>query len=115
MDETLEEKLRDILDDNFEAFPAGYFNTEAALTQIIQAFEEAGYIHVPSVELVERWEQGKPTEYWINGKVAMTGQAYFDRFKAELDKAGDLLGHDYDRALESAQVAAGITENQETE
>lgn len=89
-----------------------------AIAQIKQAFQDEGYIHVPQVEVVTRYEHGKkPEVYMVNGKEVMTGKEFYERFLKELGKPEifrgygyDSVGYDEDDVLEAARRAGGIDE-----
>jgi hypothetical protein len=54
--------------------------------QIKQAFADEGYVHVPQVEVVTRYEAGKkPEVFMVNGKEVMTGQEWYSRFEPLLE------------------------------
>lgn len=110
MDKTLQEKLRAILQQlavkNIGREHPTLVSDEVA--QILQAFKDAGYRR--SMYAMQ-WE-GKKT---IHTQPKMTGQEFYDRFKAELDTLykGKLADDGYYLSIHAARSAAGITENQE--
>lgn len=117
----LDEKLREIV--------AGYagvpeYNNkqhhqrlDEVISGLKQAFEAAGYVYVPQVEIVTRYERGKKPElFMINGQEVMTGQEWLAAFKNELKNLvsrgnGETwMGWDCGEVLEAARRASGLTE-----
>jgi hypothetical protein len=78
--QTLEEKLRAIVSELMLNEHEWYDQHKAnAVAQILQAFEEAGYIKVTGTQ-----EQQAALANMMLGNKVMTGQEFYIRFKAEL-------------------------------
>lgn len=105
----LDDKLREILENT--AIQAGVPPVDEAINQIKQAFADEGYVNIPMVETVTRFERGHvPEIYMVNGKEVMTGQEWYDRFAHELEVE---LDHKIDRTwniaiYKAAKRAAGL-------
>ena len=113
---SIEERLADILDSAKEIDYLGEIDWSNSIAQIKNAFIEEGYVQVPQVELVTRWERGsKPELYTVNGKEVMTGQEFYDRFvreyhmRADWISADPTMGYDAEQdVLLAARLAAGL-------
>lgn len=65
------------------------------IPELKQAFADEGYVHIPQVEIVTRYERGeKPELYMVNGKKVMTGQEWYDRFVREYHNKADWIAAD---------------------
>ena len=88
------------------------------VAQIKQAFADEGYVQMPQVEMITRFESGKKPElFMVNGKEVMTGREWYERFEKELGEpqtfAGygyDSVGYDEDDVLAAAKRASGVEE-----
>lgn len=110
--ESLDEKLMKILE---VASISGIYGPTNATTyedlvaQIKKCFADEGYVYIPMVETVTRFERGHiPKIYMVNGKEVMTGQEWYDRFEKLVDEMGmepPIVDGAY---LECAARAAGI-------
>lgn len=83
------------------------------VAQIKQAFADDGYVQIPQVEVVTRWEAGKkPEVFMVNGKEVMTGQEWFEKFVYALLEDGTYEEgdtKDLDEVMDAARKAAGMT------
>lgn len=119
---TLDEKLREI----FRNPEWGQYrnNWQFEIAQIKAAFAEEGYVQVPQVEIVTRYEAGKKPElFMVNGEEVMTGQEWYDRFEKEVmdiqysinvpedaDRTDSIIEGVEMTLLGLASKAAGLTE-----
>ena len=72
---------------------------KSSIEAIKQAFIDEGWVQVPQVEVVTRYEAGKkPEVYMVNGKEVMTGPEWLARFEKET--AGQLFPYRNDREQE---------------
>lgn len=94
---SLDDKLKEILqavwkDDNMYFANEGLDydlegNSSGAITLIKRAFQESGYVHIPQVEIVTKYERGsKPNVIMVNGNEVMTGAEWYERFNWFLPK-----------------------------
>jgi hypothetical protein len=94
MTDDLDTKLRAII-----AQCRGY-TTDDVVAQIKAVFESEGYSkHDWSI---------RPGSVEIDGVPHMSGQEWFDKFKAELETKFPLRAKEYFIAIEAARVAAGL-------
>jgi hypothetical protein len=93
--------------------------TDDAIAQIDAVYREAGYVHVPEVEIVTRYERGKEPElFMVNGKEVMTGQEWYERFEREYHMSADWIAGDPEMGddaehdvLAAAKRAAGLEQS----
>ncbi len=119
----LDDKLRDILLGASYAVPlideesgAGSAVMPMYLRALKKAFTDEGYVHIPQVETVTRYERGaKPELFMVNGKEVMTGQQWYDRFEREYHLSADWIAGDHEMGddaendvLNAAKRAAGL-------
>jgi hypothetical protein len=116
MSDTLQDKLRLLLAElQDDAYLQGYKNgkksleydmsfdhkADQSIVQIIQAFKDANYVHIEPKDV--------RTNIWLSG------EDWFSRFKAELDKEMILNGGSVDMMqntliMEAARRAAGVSD-----
>lgn len=83
------------------------------IAQILDVLEQAGYQHVEAPLNPTGWYAKEYNERWG----LMTGQEWYDRFKAELTNNYDLRAPNFTSvmAIEAAMKAAGLTKEVEDE
>lgn len=132
MSDSLDDKLREILNNaRFDEIKSLDY-TQHDIAQIKQAFADKGYVLIPQVELTD-YSHGRPTDvFTVNGKEVMSGQDWCNRFEKEMYtlkkqeyKLGTFADDEekvrfyrdggtnfmYRQALEAAKRAAGIDDS----
>lgn len=89
------------------------FPTQKMLDQIKQAFKDEGWVKVPEVQTVTRYERGGNSEViMVNGKYVMTGKEWYNRFLRELNSGVALPEPMKIWVMKCAGVAAGVDKSQ---
>ena len=108
MSKDLDKQIKQILTKN------EYKGIEPAIEAIKQAFIADGWVQIPQVEVVTRWEAGsKPEVFMVNGKEVMTGEELYQRVNDEINHMIDTWTP-FDRPmglrdfLEAAKRASGV-------